>query len=1820
MPRPDQPALPVHPDASDSPDPADLQGSANPGDPPDPAILFEPYVWSWFRERFGDPTPPQAASWPRIAGGRHTLIFSPTGSGKTLAAFLWCLNGLYRLGREGRLEDSVYVLYISPLKALNNDIQRNLVEPLQGIAAAAAAAGLDLPEVRSEVRTGDTSAAKRAAMAGRPPHILITTPESLFIILSTQRFRFALQTVQFVIVDEIHSVCDNKRGVHLSLSLERLRDLAEDGFVRIGLSATQKPLDRIAAFLTGLEEDGRPRPCEVVDIGARKDLDVQVLTPVDNLLEAHFDAIWASSYDRLLRLIGGHDTTLVFTNSRYKTERTAVRLNELAEDSDLRVGAHHGSMSRRVRFDMEDRLKRGLLDGLVATSSLELGIDVGSIDLVCQLESPRSVSRGLQRIGRAGHLLGATSKGRLLVVDRDDLVEAAVLVRAILDGDIDTTHIPTGCLDVLAQHIVGAVAADEWNAGDLHRLCRGSYCYADLSREQFDRVLDMLAGNYRFDSERDPYPRLNWDRVNDRLTPERGARVIAFRSSGTIPDEAQYDVYLVEKKTRVGTLDEDFVEDLRHGDVFVLGSSSWRVTGFQRHRVLVEDVYGRAPTIPFWHGNQRTRTADLGHLVGRFRRRLAAHLATGDAEAWLEREYSLDRNGIQALCEYFRQQVLVAGVVPSDRLLVVEHFRDELGQEALVLHSSLGKRLNGTWAAALCHVLEDRHGVSRAVGARFQRAVVDDGILLTIPPESGLAAADLAGEVAGLLPLEDLEGLLAEAVLQSPAFSTRFRHNAVRSLQVLREYRGRRTPVWIQNARASDLLEACRDRLDYPVMAETLRECRDDDLDVPGLRQVLQAIERGDIEVRILEARVPSPFSHTLLLLGQYYEQGANLTRERRSRLMHLHRELLRQVLDEESLAELLDGEAAEFVESKLQFTHPHRRARTADELARALLELGDLVAAEGEDFSLADRTAPEAGDLLGQLAEQRRAVEVSLPTLESHPRRWIPVDLFGLYRAAFRRDPALDSQDSRLLAALEGVGPLSLTQVHDRAPLPPRARDEGDGPGAQGDRGDHRGHGPRRERGLRALERRLEQLVDAYRLLRLPGRGGPRYVAVTAWIPPRLLGGPTDRRQARVELVLRHLRRCGPVTKYEIMDRYGFSERVVEEVLAELVGGGAVVRGEYVATKAFPQFCYRANLEEIHRRTLGRLRRELEPATPDEYADFLLRWQHVHPDGRLCGAEGLSTVIGQLQGLENYQLMYERHVFPARVRQYDPADLDRLCYGGEVAWRRFDHRRLKRGYIGFCLRRDAAWLVPDPAASAVDVTQWDEDMPEACAGARAYLAERGTCFFDDLVRDTGLEEGLALRAIWHLVWTGEATSDSYESVRHAHIGSGLSGCYDLATRPGRRGVTLERIVEHMHKRRLDPRLGRWVATERLQPGHHRAAPPEERAGQWAQLLLARWGFACRDVVKLESCAPEWRDVVRALKRLELLGQAQRGYLIDGLAGEQYASPEAVEALRAAKLRRLRLGDEEGTEDLPTDLAPAGSARTDGEASAPPVLGSADEPPARGPLILLNLCDPANPFGGLFPLTTELGEDVKRRLRFFRTPFKHLVLRAGQPVILHERGGSLTVLAGLDRQEAEEGLRLLMGLVDPAAAQADSRLLRIVDWNGHPIDVSPARPLLTALGFRPDTRSRGGLVWDGGLGPDAGPGPVAEIPARFECLGREEAPVEYDADWVVKRSPEAVRDVVRRLIHRLGQVLPDTCKFAFDPRGFSVRYRDVRCVNPHIQQKKVNLHIAHRGWVRPIQVTADTDLEAAGFTEAVLAQFERSRRAIDAQLDRPRAR
>lgn len=1732
--------------------------------PDDLSSLFEPYVWKWFENTFGQPSPPQIASWPRIAEGKNTLIFSPTGSGKTLASFLWCINDVFEMGGrkvteygEKPLLDSVYVLYISPLKALNNDIQKNLVEPLKGIKEYAKKAGLDVPDIRSEVRTGDTPQSKRSQMARRPPHILITTPESLYIILTTQKFREALRTVKYVIVDEIHAMSDNKRGVHLSASLERLQDFTTDEFVRIGLSATQKPLSEIAKFLVGVDDEGEPRECEIVDIGARKNLNVNVISPVDNLLEAHFDAIWGSSYARMLGMINEHDTTLIFTNSRFKTERTALRLNELSAmekettngDSEasipeaVSVGAHHGSMSKNVRLDMENQLKNGELDSLVATSSLELGIDVGSIDLVCQIQSPKSVSKGMQRIGRAGHLLNATSEGRLLVTDRDDLVESAVLVKAILDGQIDTTRIPVNCLDVLAQQITAAVAADEWTANDLYDMFRHSYCFRDLKREDFDRVLDMLAANYSFEMERAPYPKIMWDKINNILMPERSARLISFRSGGTIPDVSDYEVYFQERKTKVGQLDEGFVEELHTGDIFILGSSAWHVLGIEKNRVIVEDVYGKAPTIPFWGGDRDSRTYDLGELVAEFRRTMSATLDKPSFNIldWLQQEYYVDENGAKSIYEYFREQKMVMDELPSDKLVMIEHFRNELGQQQIVIHSSFGIRMNDPWAMALTQAIREKYGFRPAT------ATVDDGILITIPQDNEIEVDE---SLLKLVTLDEVDDLLEEAVFNSPVFASRFRHNAVRSLLVLREYRGRKTPVWLQNMRASALLDACQDDKEFPLMVETFRECLNESLDVPNLRKVLKRLESGEIEVKVMETKIPSPFTHSLLLVGQYGDFGNIPERERRSRMMHLHREVLRQILDEETLHNLLDEEAVQNVDSSLQYTDPQRWARNANELSRILMELGDLVDVPNDDISMLDRVDGDAHAMLSELVSSNRAVLVPIPTAETNRERWIATENFPLYRAAFRMDTRLDDQDRRLIEFLIEHGPVPISQI----PLPGN------------------------------IERRIEKLISAYIVLGFPKQDESEYVAAEAWIPQGILEQGMTRQQARMELIQKFMRYHGPVTKYEIMERYGFSDQLVEKALNILYEDGLIAQGEYVPTKSFPQWCYKSNLEQIHRLTLNRLRKEMEPATPEEYADFLIRWQHIYPDTQLSGLEGLREVMEQVQGYENFQAILERDFLPARVKDYNPSMLDRLCYSGEVFWRRFDYKRLKRGQVGFCYRKDLDWIVANPEQVEINVTVWDEDIPEQCNAVREYLKSNGACFFSDIVKGTNLDWRYALRVIWHLVWTGEVTNDGFESIRHASFTSGLSGCYDLFKTPRRPGVDIDYIVKHMMDyRRLDPTLGRWAPTERLTPPNLETIEPEERALKWADLLLKRYGIVARECLKWEVGTPPWKDIRRALIKMELLGKIRRGFFVEELSGEQYAYPEAIEALREAKLRHPDSnGNEEGGKIV------------------------SDEP-----MILLNACDPANIFTSFLPMTNEVGEQV----RVTRNAHNYVVLQNGQPVLFYKN--SITLLMDLPKKQAENAIRTIMKIIDEPADVETYKEINIRDWNGHPVDVSPARYLLIKLGFvRSGSRSKG-FSYDGLHKPDSVTMEEMdlEMPNVFERAGKEKAPVEYNAEWIISRSHKDIRDKVRELIEMLEARLPKECEFIYRPRDLNINYRGVRCIHPTIQQKQIRLQITHRGWTPGFIIDPKTDINSPEFISQAFERFESIRQQIDSQLD-----
>lgn len=953
---------------------------------------FLPVVAEWFRETFGEPTHPQREGWAAISEGHHTLIVAPTGSGKTLAAFLWALDYLYRLGLDGRLEERVYVVYVSPLKALNNDIEKNLRLPLQGIRERAAQRGLKLPEIRAAVRTGDTLAHARQAMTRRPPHILITTPESLYILLTTEKFRPALKTVRYVIVDEVHALAGSKRGVHLSLSLERLQHLAGEPIQRIGCSATVRPLEATAHFLTGVG-----RRAKIVDAGFQRRLDLQVVAPVPDFLTAQSDTVWETLLQELSEWILAHLTTLIFCPSRRMAERLARNLNDRLPDGQ--VAAHHGSLSRRTRLEAEEKLKAGSLRALVATSSLELGIDIGSIDLVVQLQSPRNIAAALQRVGRSGHLLSRVAKGRIVVTKGEELVEAAAVARAIRQGELDHLQIPHEPLDVLAQQIVAAVAAEPWDVEELYQLVRRSACYERLGRDDFEAVIRSLAAPLPAEVK-GAAPRLIWDKVNGRLHPRRGSRLLALTSGGTIADAGLYDVYVRDTDLKVGTLDEEFVSESLPGDVFLLGSHAWRLARLQADRVLVEDAAGMSPTVPFWRGEHPSRSWELGLLVGRLRREAAEHLDDPRFDEWARAECGLEERAAGAFRAWLTKGREILQRVPDDQTLVVESFPDELGGRQLVLHSIFGMRVNGAWGLALKETLRRRFGLQPEVSH------TDDAILLAFAPGQTPPPAE---RLPHLVVPEEVDGLLARALIGSPLFTTRFRHAAVRALFIPRMIRGSRTPAWLQRLKADALMEAVGGQPDFPLVAETLRECCRDALDVERLKAVLTDIRSDRIAVASAETVLPSPFTYPLLLAWDWSYLDAGHAEERRSDAVPMLKAF-------PGAPGPLDPRVVEEVEAELQCTASGRRARDPNELAALLEDLGDLDLDE-----IALRVEGDAAPILEELRRANRVVEIDL----GGRRLWIGAGETDLYAAK--------ALDKIVLRFLRRHGPVPLSSLAAR-------------------------------------------------------------------------------------------------------------------------------------------------------------------------------------------------------------------------------------------------------------------------------------------------------------------------------------------------------------------------------------------------------------------------------------------------------------------------------------------------------------------------------------------------------------------------------------------------------------------------------------------------------------------------------------------------------------------------------------------------------------------------------------------------------------------
>ena len=955
---------------------------------------FHPAVAAWFRETFGAPTPPQVEGWPAIASGRNALIFAPTGSGKTLAAFLAALDHLWRTPRRGK---GVRVLYVSPLKALNQDIERNLRAPLEGILATAARRGENLEPLSVAVRSGDTPAAERQRINRKPPDILITTPESLHLMLTSQA-REGLRTVSHVIVDEIHAIAANKRGVFLAILLERLESLSP-GFVRIGLSATQRPLDEVARYLGGRRKDPEtglfhPRPVTIVDAGRRKALDLLVTFPPRSERQQPSGSVWPSIERALLALIKSHRSTIIFANNRRVAERLTARLNELAEaetSPSPEGGAppppiarsHHGSLSPEARRQTEELLKAGELPAVVATASLELGIDMGAVDLVCQVESPGGVARGLQRVGRAGHLVGRTSKGRMLAKTQADLIESAALARAMLDGEVEPLRVPSNCLDILTQQVIACVAVDKMTVDAMFDLVRGAYSYRDLTPSAFDAVLRLASGRFRVDALRDLKPRISWDRVHNILRPLPGTKALAVIGGGAIPDTGHYPLYLGEGGPRLGELDEEFVHERRVGETFVLGTSTWRITAIEPQKVVVARAEGRSALMPFWRGEAAGRTFELGEVVGALCRKVADRRDDPAVVGWLVESYCLDAASAAALVGMITRQVRQAGAVPDDRTVLIEVFTDPAGETGLAVLTPFGHRLHHALKLVLGARLRERLGIEVA------SLHDDDGILFRLPGTDDPPMDVFAG-VTSDFAIDVIRRDLAESAL----FGLRFRQNAGRALLMPRPDPGKRTPLWLQRLRSKDLLQAVRRFSDFPIVVETYRECLDEDLDLPRLRTFLDAVESGTIRLATHRGEVSSPFTSELVFrftMKYMYEWDEPVRAAKESAGPIVDDDELDPLLNPSGRRLFLDPDAIGRVESRLRSTG--RPPRSVDEMAERLREVGDLMPAE------------LSGPMLGfaeTLRVEGRAAVIELEGV-SEPSRWIAAEEVELYDSALR-------------------------------------------------------------------------------------------------------------------------------------------------------------------------------------------------------------------------------------------------------------------------------------------------------------------------------------------------------------------------------------------------------------------------------------------------------------------------------------------------------------------------------------------------------------------------------------------------------------------------------------------------------------------------------------------------------------------------------------------------------------------------------------------------------------------------------------------------
>jgi Lhr-like helicase len=1489
-----------------------------------PLNNFHPAVADWFQATFAAPTPCQMQAWQAFKAGRHSLIAAPTGSGKTLAAFLAAIDDLAHLAEAGRLRQETRILYISPLKALSNDVHKNLELPLDGINQRLFEAGSGGMALTCAVRTGDTPQAVRAVMGKAPPHILVTTPESAYVLLTSDGGRRMLKSVRTVIVDEIHAVAGSKRGSHLALTLERLERLVggRGEFIRplarIGLSATQKPIEEVANFLTGGAD------CHIIDTGHRRKLDLGLELP-ESPLEALLSGDAAGQvYERMAALIREHKTTLVFVNTRRLAERVARALSErLGEDA---VTAHHGSLAREQRLAAETRLKTGQLQALVATASLELGIDVGDVELVCQLGTTGSIATFLQRVGRAGHFLGGLPKGRLFPTSRDELIECIALLDAVRRGELDQLVIPPQPLDVLAQQIVAMVACEEWGEDDLYEAVRRAWPYRALGREQFDAVLAMLAEGYTSRrGTRGAY--LHRDAINRRLKARRGARLTALTCGGAIPDNADYRVVVEPSGEFVGSVHEDFAIESLPGDIFQLGNTAWRILRLDASTLRVEDAQGQPPSIPFWLGEAPGRTWELSQGVARVRQVLAGE--QGEAPlAWLE-QLGVTGYAAEQAANYMAAAKATLGTVPTLDTVIFERFFDEAGGMQFIIHAPFGSRVNRAWGLSL------RKRFCRTFNFELQAAATEDAVLLSLGASQSFPLED----VARFLHPNTVRDILVQALLAAPMFTVRWRWNAACALAIQRFQGGRKTPPHLLRMQAEDLVTAVfpdqlacfeniqgdREVPDHPLVNQTVDDCLHEAMDFDRFLEIVKGLNDGRIRVVAKDLVEPSPLAAAMLTARVYSFLDGAPAEERRTRAV-----ASRRWLDPTSADDLgkLDPAAIARVREE---AWPD--ARDADELHDALMQAGFIMAAEA---------AAHWPKLFEVLVVQGRAVSLELCRHAGmdcrHP--WpgmvqdeAPIGTFpghGLRHSLPERRSFCSSPSSSL-----GTRPGQLPLPVSAYPIQPaQGKPELPEPGSQAGAWEPAYPLPqgqiRRERiwshpegggqDSPQSEGRVRELNGHGFLSSLTpspspeGRGGPLWIAAERWpqfralypgsspepplhLPPQLEQQSWSAEDALIEIVRGRLCCCGPLTAGDLAQALALPESSVEVALLRLESEGLVLRGKFTDTSFSKtddtiahsplakqegnlQWCERNLLARIHRYTVNRLRQEIEPVPTAVFMAFLLRWQHMHPETCRQGRDALAAVLDQLEGFEAAASAWEADILPARLADYDPSWLDGLCQSGRYVWTRLSPATgtapVKTSPLAFLPRKQLnLWRSLQGEGGGAELSANAKRLQHA-------LTQYGAQFFEELWEHSDLLKTQAEDALAELVAQGLVRSDSFIGLRAL-------------------------LVPEDKKRRLrqiNPLFGLDDAGRWSLAGGPPASGGEgggEAAEHIARVLLRRYGVVFKAMLGRESTIPPWQTLLPIYRRLEARGDIRGGRFVAGQYGEQFALPEALESLRKLK-------------------------------------------------------------------------------------------------------------------------------------------------------------------------------------------------------------------------------------------------------------------------------------------------------------------------------